>query len=294
MSLGRFDYFAPRGIGEAIDLLREHGGQARLLAGGTNLMVQLRQRAIEPRVLVGLKKIAGLNRIEYDPRKGLTIGAMALLADVAAHPEIKAHYPAIAGAAAGTATAQIRNMGTVVGNICNASPAADNVPALLAMDAAVQVAGPSGERTLALTDFFSGPGRTVLERGEMVLSVTVPPPQAHTGVVYRSFSGRGRLDCTTVGIGALITLDGDGDTCLNSRIAVGACAPTPMRAFAAEKRLMGQRVDPAAIAAVSQQVVLEASPISDLRADADYRLHIIKVMTCRVIQEACHMARGRH
>lgn len=291
MSLG-FDYFSPRSVVEAIDLLKEHGGQARLLAGGTNLMVQMRQRAIEPRVLVGLKKIAGLNRIEYDPRKGLTIGAMALLADVAAHPEIKAHYPAIAGAAAGTATVQIRNMGTVVGNICNASPAADNVPALLAMDAAVQVAGPSGERTLSLTDFFSGPGRTVLDGSEMVLSVTVPPPQAHTGVVYRGFSGRGRLDCTTVGIGASITLD--GDTCLNSRIAVGACAPTPMRAFAAEKRLIGQRIDPATIEAVSQQVALEASPISDLRADADYRLHIIKVLTCRVIQEACHMARGRH
>ncbi len=290
MSFGKFDYFAPRTIEEIIDLLKKHGDRACLMAGGTNLMVQLRQQAIEPKVLVGLKQIAGLNRIEFDPKTGLTIGAMALLADVAAHREIRTYYPAIAGAAAQTATVQIRNMGTVVGNICNASPAADNVPALLVMDASVQVAGPSGRRSIPINDFFKGPGRTALESAEVVTDVTVPPPQAGTGVVYRSFSGRGKLDCTTVGIGALITID--GDACRNFRIAVGACAPTPMRAFAAEKMLIGKRIDQGALDAVSEQVALETNPISDLRADADYRLHIVKVQTRRVIEDACRMARS--
>jgi len=289
MSFGQFDYFAPRTIEEAIDLLKEHGPEARVLAGGTNLMVQMRQRAVEPKVIVALKKIAGLDRIEFDPCEGLTIGATALLANVAAHPEIRTHYPAVSDAAARTATAQIRNMGTVVGNICNASPSADNVPALLVMDATILIEGSSGQRAMALENFFKGPGRTALDTAEILTAVTVPPPQPRTGVVYRSFSGRGKLDCTAVGIGVLITLD--SDTCLNFRIAVGACAPTPIRAFEAETLLIGRRIDPAILDAVAQQVALETRPISDQRADADYRLHLTKIFTRRVIEEACRMAR---
>lgn len=289
MSCGRFDYFAPRTVEQAVALLKEHGERARILAGGTNLMVQIRHKAIAPEVVVGLKRIEGLDTITFDPDKGLTIGAMALLADVAAHPRIKTHYPAIANAAARTATVQIRNMGTVIGNICNASPSADNVPALLVMDAAVLTAGPAGGRTIALKDFFTGPGRTVLERHELVTAVHVPLPAEHTGVVYRSFSGRSKLDCTTVGISVLITLN--GDTCQNVRIAVGACAPTPMRAFEAEKTMIGQPVEQV-LEAVSDQVAFEASPITDQRADADYRLYMIKVLTRRVIEEASRMARS--
>lgn len=289
MSLGQFDYFAPRTIEEAIDLLKKHGTQARVLAGGTNLMVHMRHRAFQPKVLIGLKKIAELNSIDFDPDRGLTIGAMALLGEVAAHSQIQTHYPAIAAAAAQTATVQIRNMGTVVGNICNASPSADNVPTLLVMDATVAVAGPSGKRIIPLKDFFKGPGQTILDGAEIVTAVTVPPPPSRTGVIYRSFSGRGTLDCSTVGIGVLITLD--GEICQNFRIAIGACAPTPIRAYDAEQLLIGQCVDQKAIEAVSNQVCLETRPISDLRADADYRLHLVKVLTSRVIEEAYQLAR---
>jgi carbon-monoxide dehydrogenase medium subunit len=290
MSIGKFDYYAPATLDEAIDLLKTHGSRARLMAGGTDLMVKMRLRAISPEVVISLKNIPDLDTLSVDPRKGLTIGATALLADVAAHPEIRAHFPAIAAAANETANVQVRNMGTVVGNLCNASPSADTAPTLLVMEATVHIVGPNGERTLPLGEFFKGPGMTALAPDEIVTAVSVPPPSSNTGVMYLSFSGRGKLDCSTVGIGALVTLD--GDTCRAARIAIGACAPTPMRATEAETMLTEKALDEKLLRAASLKAAEETQPIDDLRASAAYRLKVVEVLTCRVLTEACKFARA--
>jgi len=290
MSIGKFDYFAPATLDEAIDLLKTYGSRARIMAGGTDLMVKMRLRAISPEVLVSLKNIPGLDTLRADPQKGLTIGATALLADVAAHPEIRAHFPAIAAAANDTANVQVRNMGTVVGNLCNASPSADNAPTLLVMEATVHIAGSNGERTLPLADFFKGPGMTALAPDEIVTAVSVPPPAPNTGVMYLSFSGRGKLDCSTVGIGALMTLE--GDTCQAARIAIGACAPTPIRATAAETLLTGKTVGEELFRAASLKAADETRPIDDLRASAAYRLKVVEVLAYRVLTEASKLSRA--
>jgi carbon-monoxide dehydrogenase medium subunit len=290
MSIGKFDYFAPESLEEAFDLLKQHGESARVVAGGTDLMVKMRLGAISPKVLVSIKKIPGLDTLTVDPEKGLTIGATALLADVAAHPEIRALYPAIAAAASDTANVQVRNMGTVVGNLCNASPSADNAPTLLVMGATVHIAGASGERTLPLDQFFKGPGRTALASDEIVTAVSVPPVPEKTGVMFLSFSGRGKLDCSTVGIGALVTME--GDTCKSAKIAIGACAPIPMLAPETEKMLAGGTVDEGLLRSASQKAAKETSPIDDLRASAAYRLRMVEVLAYRVLTEACRIARS--
>jgi len=289
MSIGNFDYFAPQSLDEAVELLKKHGPRARVMAGGTDLMVKMRMRAIAPGVIVSIKGIRGLDGITADSQKGLTIGATALLSDVASHPDINADYPAIAAAAGDTANVQVRNMGTVVGNLCNASPSADNAPTLLVMGATLRIIGPGGERRLPLSDFFRGPGVTALASGEIVTSVSVPKPPPNTGVVYQSFSGRGKLDCSTVGVGVLMTMR--GDTCENTRIAIGACAPIPMFAAAAEKMLIGQTVNEALLKTASQKASEETRPIDDVRASATYRLRVVQVLTYRVLLEACAIAR---
>ncbi len=289
MSIGKFDYHAPRSLDEALELLKKHGSRATVMAGGTDLMVKMRLRAIAPEVIVNIKGIKGLDAITVDSEKNLTIGATALLSDVAAHPDINTYYPAIAAAAGDTANVQVRNMGTVVGNLCNASPSADNAPTLLVMGATVRIIGPAGERTIPLGDFFKGPGATALAPNEIVTAIFVPAPPPSTGVVYNSFSGRGKLDCSTVGVGVLMTIG--GDVCENARIAIGACAPIPMFAAAAEKMLIGQTVDDALLRTASKKASQETSPINDVRASATYRLRVVEVLTYRVLLEACAIAK---
>lgn len=290
MSLARFEYFAPESLAEAIALFEEKGRQARILAGGTDLMVKIAHKILFPTALISLKKVNGLDKIEFDPKNGMTIGAMALLADVAKHPDIKKHYPAVAAAAQNTANVQVRNMGTVVGNLCNASPSADNAPALLCLDALVNIIGPRGERQISLVDFFRGPGVTALEPAEIVTAVKIPPPLSHCGMTYNSLSARGKLDCSAVGVAALVVLK--GDICRKARIVIGACAPVPMRAERSEEILTDTSLDDDLIRKAAMTAGQEAMPISDLRATADYRLKMVNVLTMRVLFEARRLALG--
>jgi carbon-monoxide dehydrogenase medium subunit len=291
MSLLSFEYFAPTSLDEAMSLLSEKGRDARLMAGGTDLLVKIQHRVLRPKAIIGLKKIKGLDRIAFDRKNGLTIGATALLADVAAHPDILKHYPAVAVAAAGTANVQVRNMGTVIGNLCNASPSADNAPTLLVMGARVQIAGPQGSRQMPLCDFFKGPGMTALEPAEIVTAVCVPLPPAHSGVVYQSLSARGKLDCSAVGVAALLSVE--GQVCRMARIGVGACAPIPMRAAKAEKILIGHALEHDLIQKAALSASKETRPITDLRASADYRWKMVAVLTIRVLCEALKAARPK-
>jgi carbon-monoxide dehydrogenase medium subunit len=241
-----------------------------------------------PKCIVNLKRIAGLDAITVDKTNGLTIGATALLADVAAHKGIRRHYPTVAEAAGATANVQIRNMGTVVGNLCNASPSADNAPTLMAMAATVDIAGPTGSRSVLLDQFFQGPGITALKAGEIVTAVRVPPPVAGSGTAYHSLSQRGNLDCSAVGVGTMVILN--GNHCTDARIIVGACAPVPMRTRAAEKMLIGKKMTDTLIRQAAQKASEETSPITDVRASAPYRWKMVSVLTIRALTDARKMA----
>ena len=289
MPAPHFDYLAPTTVDEAVAALVKGGDDARVMAGGTDLMVKIRHRVLSPKQIISLKRIDGLDAITFDEKSGLTIGATALLADVASHPAIREHYPTVAEAAESTANVQVRNMGTVVGNLCNASPSADNAPTLLALNAMVNIAGPSGTRSIPLDEFFRGPSISALETGEIVTSVAVPAPPKGTGTAYISVSQRGQLDCSAIGLGARVTMD--GDRCTEARIVVGACAPIPMRAKAAEKILIGQELTDDVIRQAAQKTSEETSPIDDVRASAAYRLKVTTVITIRALTDARKMAK---
>lgn len=288
MPAAQFDYIAPTSVDEAVAALVKGGRDTRVMAGGTDLIVKIRHRMLFPKCIVNLKRIAGLDAITVDKTNGLTIGATALLADVAAHKGIRRHYPTVAEAAGATANVQVRNMGTVVGNLCNASPSADNAPTLMAMAATVDIAGPTGSRSMPLDQFFQGPGITALKTGEIVTAIRVPPPVAGSGTAYHSLSQRGKLDCSAVGVGTMIVLK--GDHCTDARIIVGACAPVPMRTRAAEKMLIGKGITDTLIRRAAQKASEETSPITDVRASAPYRWKMVSVLTIRALTDARKMA----
>ena len=288
MPAARFDYIAPTTVDAAVAALVEGGRDTRVMAGGTDLLVKIRHRMLSPKRILSLKKIAGLDAITVDKKSGLTIGATALLADVAAHKGIRRYYPTVAEAAGGTANVQVRNMGTVVGNLCNASPSADNAPTLMAMGAIVDIAGPTGCRSMALDQFFQGPGLTALKTGEIVTAIRVPFPAAGSGTAYHSLSQRGKLDCSAVGVGTMVILK--GDRCTDARIIVGACAPVPMRTLAAEKMLIGKKITDTLIRKAAQTASEETSPITDVRASAPYRWKMVSVLTIRALTDARKMA----
>ncbi|MFO7716649.1 FAD binding domain-containing protein [Desulfosarcina sp.] len=288
MPVSRFEYIAPKSIEEALAALARGGKETRIIAGGTDLLVKIRHRMLFPRLLVSLKGIDGLNAITFDRKNGLTIGATALLADVATHPAIRRYYPTVAEAAGSTANVQVRNMGTVVGNLCNASPSADNIPTLMAMDATAVIAGPEGYRRVALDQFFQGPGLTALAAGEIVTAITVPPPPAGSGTAYHSISQRSKLDCSAVGVGAMVVMK--AQDCTAVRLVVGACAPVPMRTHKAEKMLTGKPMTDALVRRAAQAASEETSPITDVRASAPYRWKMVSVLTIRALTDARKMA----
>lgn len=284
MRFPHFDYYAPTTIEEAIGLLQSKGPEARVMAGGTDLLIKMRHAGLTLKAVIALKNIAGLDAITVDRDAGLTIGATALLADVAAHKDILKYYPTVAEAAAGTANVQVRNMGTVVGNLCNASPAADNAPTLLALGAEVHIQGPAGKRAMPLEEFFKGPGINALGEAEIVTAVHAPALGINSATGYISLSARGQLDCSAAGTGVKLTLS--GSVCEDIRIFISACGPTPIRARKTEDALRGKEMTDEVIDSASAQTLTEILPITDLRASADYRTKMVNVLTRRAIRQA--------
>lgn len=290
MTVTKFDYLAPERIEEVCLLLERHEG-AMIIAGGTDLLVKIRHRLVKPHVVIGLKNIKDLNRISFHEKEGLTIGATALLVDVATHPVIVKRYPAVARAAQVTATIQVRNKGTVIGNLCNAAPSADNAPTLIAMGAEVTIMGMKGERRLPLDKFFKGPGLTALEKGELVTSVCVPVPPSFSGTSYQYISARSKVDIAAANVGVMVTLS--GEVCQEGRIVLGAVAPIPMRAVKSESLLKGKPWKSELIDNVGILASEECEPISDVRASANYRRKMVEVLTKRALNEAYDRARGK-
>jgi carbon-monoxide dehydrogenase medium subunit len=288
MTVSRFQYHAPETLEEAVKLLADKGEGAHLLAGGTDLLMKIRHGLLKPKTVIGLKRIKGLDTITFGPKTGLTIGATALLGQVAAHRDIQRRYPAIAHAARETANIQIRNMGTVVGNLCNAAPSADNAPVLMAMGAEAVLLSVGGERRLPLTEFFKGPGLTAMLPSEILIRINVPPPPPRSCSSYQHISARGKVDISAVGVGVFILLK--GGQCQDIRIVMGAVAPIPMRALKAERMIRGKTLNRALLKEVGLHASKEAKPISDMRATADYRRKMVAVLTRRAVREAAERA----
>lgn len=292
MRLPKFDYFAPRAIETALDSLAAHGEGAHLFAGGTDIMVKMSHGRLKPTCIIGLMGIEGLDGISFHPREGLTIGATARLSEVASHPDILNHYPALAHAVQVMANVEIRNMGTVAGNLCNAAPSADTAPPLMSMGAEVVLASLKGERRLPLDQFFKGPGLTRMEHGEIMTSIHVPPPRPKSGASYMRISGRCGVDIAAVGVGVMATFNGKG--CKEARIVLGAVAPVPMRATKTEDLLKGRHWTQDLIETGGDLAAEEAKPISDVRASAEWRRKMVAVLTTRTLGEAYERARRRY
>jgi carbon-monoxide dehydrogenase medium subunit len=290
--MARFEYLEAHTLRQAIAMLQRYGDQARIVAGSTDFLVRWRLGAWQPQYVINLQHISSLDRVNYSPRQGLRLGALVTMRTLETHPLVRQHYPALAAAAATFAGVQVRNLATVGGNVCNASPAGDTLPALLAFQARCRVVGSSGERWVPIDQFFLGPGRTALEPGEVLAELRLPPPLPSSGSLYIKHSPRGAMDIVTVGVASVVSLAEDGRVCRDVKIALGAVAPTPIRAYTAEEKLRGQHITPELIAAAAQEAQARAIPIDDIRGSAAYRKSMTAVLTQRTLERAIDMARA--
>jgi carbon-monoxide dehydrogenase medium subunit len=285
----RFEYAEPRTLHEAAALLNEGQGRASLLAGGTDLLVEIKEHIRWPAQVINLKKIAGLDGLKYDEVDGLHLGALVTGRRVETDPLVRQHYAGLAQAAQDLGSIQVRNRATVVGNLCRASPSADTAPPLIADEATIRLFGLAGERELPLEHFFTGPGKTVLGPDEIAVSLRLPPPRPQTGKVYLKHGRRKAMELATVGVAVALTMD--GERCRDVSIVLGAVAPTPIRAPGAEAVLRGAIADAERIATAARAARSEARPISNVRASAEYRGEMVEVLTRRALERARELAR---
>ena len=287
----RFEYFAPQSLAEAIALFGEKGEGGRALAGGTDLVPQIKEGTDKipmPAYVVSLRRLPELRGIEFSERDGLRIGAAVTMAELAESPVVRERYRALADGAGVVGSVQTMNMATVGGNVCNAAPSADTAPSLLAYEAVAVIAGPGGERELPLAAFWRGPNATALQPGELLHELRLPVPPPNTGGVYVRQTPRKQMDIAVVGVAVLLTFD--GDRIQRARLALGAVAPTPIRAGEAEAALEGQTVSDSLFAKAAEAAAAEARPISDQRGSAEFRRHLVQVTTERCLQEAARRA----
>lgn len=281
-----FEYHVPRDLGEALDLLSKYGASAKLIAGGTDLIPKVKAGVMKFDHLVSMKELRGLDRISFDPEKGLTIGSMTRLREAEASGAVKKYYPALWTGAHSMANTQIRNRGTIVGNICNAVPSADMAPSLLVYRAQVMIAGKNGARAVPIEEFFTGVCRTVVAPDEIVTGLFIPAPAAGAFSVYYKYTIRKGLDLAMIGAAACVAFEKDG-TVKDAAIALGAVAAVPKRAPKTEALIKGKRLTEELIAEAAKTASREdCSPISDIRATADYRREMVRVHVRDALRKA--------
>jgi CO/xanthine dehydrogenase FAD-binding subunit len=288
-----FDYYAPNTLDEAIALLHELREGARPVAGGTDIVVQMKEGRTKfpyPQMVVSLDRISELRGITFSDKDGLRIGAGTTMSEIAAHPIIRERYQALAEGAGVVGSYQTMNMGTIGGNVCNAAPSADTAPPLLVFEADCVIVGPTGRRTIPLTQFFRGPGLTSLEPGELLAELRLPTPRTGTASAYQRHTPRKQMDIAVVGVAAALGIKSGKIS--HARVALGAVAPMPIRASRAEAALEGHPVSDDVFAKAAEAAAAEASPIADVRGSADFRSHLVKVMTARMLSLAAERAKG--
>jgi xanthine dehydrogenase FAD-binding subunit len=288
-----FEYAAPRSVQEAVELLCRANADARPLAGGTDLIAQMKENRQSPALVVDVKGIPDLNVLSFDETAGLRLGAAVSCTRIARFAPARARYHALVEACALIGSVQIQNRAAVGGNFCNATPSADTVPPILCYDGIVVIAGPDGRRRIPAEEFFIGPGQTVLAQGEIVVELAIPPPPRCSGAAYLRFIPREEMDIAVAGVGSLVELSDDGMCCQQARIALAAVAPTPVRAREAEDFLAGKTADKQVFAQVAELAARAAKPISDVRGSAAYRIELVKVLTRRSLRKACERVSGQ-
>ncbi|RMF84025.1 MAG: xanthine dehydrogenase family protein subunit M [Nitrospinota bacterium] len=286
-----FAYAAPRTVDEAVSLLAQHGERARVLAGGTDILVQLREGKRTVDLLVDIKHIPEVNQLTYTPGEGLRLGAAVPCHKIYEQAEVAAAYPGLIDAVSLIGGIQIQGRATVGGNLCNASPAADTIPALIVHRATCLIAGPQGTREVAVEQFCTGPGETVLQPGELLLALHLPPPPPHFGAYYLRFTPRNEMDIAVVGVGASVVLHEDHTRFASARIALGAVAPTPLLASEAGEVLTDKVISEEHIQQAAEAAQAVARPIDDMRGTAEYRRHLVGVLTRRALRGAVERAK---
>lgn len=282
----RFEYLEPETIEEALTMLTRYRGKAKIIAGGTDLMVQMRNKATAPEYVVDITRIPGLDCITFDDHQGLRLGALTTIRALETSTELQRKFSVISQAASQLGSVAIRNVATVGGNLCNALPSAEMSQALVALSAQVRIIGPEGERTVPLDGFFTGVGQTLLKPDELLLEILVPESPPHTSGIYIKHSPRGPIDLATVNVTVLMTMEPDHNVCRDAKIVLGTVSPIPLRARKAENELKGKRINGALMDRAAQAASDEAHPRrGSIRGSFEYKKEMVRVLTGRAIRE---------
>ena len=287
----RFEYLAPNSLEEALAVLRDRGDGVKLLAGGTDMLVQMKEAGLHPPTVISIHALPELKRLEFDESKGLSIGAGVDMWTIASHPVIQRRYTALAEGAGVVGSIQTRNMATIGGNVANAAPSADTSPPAVVFDAVPEIVRAQGSRETTVEELFSGPGKTLLSPDEIVVSFRLPAPAPHTGSVYQRHTPRKIMDIAVVGVGIRLTL-ADNGSIADARICLGAVAPTVIRASDAEESLIGQTPSDDVFERAAELSKEDARPISDVRGSADFRRYLAGAMTKRCLGIALDRAKA--
>lgn len=283
--LPELQYVKPASLSEASKFLAEHEGAAKPFSGGTDSFVRLRDGVLKLDFLVDIKGLEGTKTLSFDPQKGLTIGAAVTMNQVAKHPDVVKHYPNLAQAADSVASYQLRNRATIIGNICNASPAGDTIGTCMIMDGVLKVHGVDGARDVPLNSFFLAPGRTVLKPGDVVVAITLPvPPKGLVGT-YKKL-GRNRIgDLSIVGVAVVGFPTSESKSGYRFRVALASVAPVPFESFKAETVLSSGKITDELIEEASVAAMESVKPIDDVRGSARYRKFMVRNLTREAITE---------
>lgn len=285
-----FEYREPNTLEETIRILAGEGPRALPLAGGTDLLVRMKQGVLAPSILVNLKKIAGLDRIERSAAGGTTIGALTTIATVERSEPLRKTHPVLIQAAGLLGSPSIRTLATLGGNVGRASPAADMVPALITLKSLIIAEGPTGKKEIPIDAFFKGPGSTVLGPAEIITAIVLPDPAPASGAAYLKLGRREGMDCALVGVAAALTLGGD-DQVVEARLAIASCGPVPLRAADAEAVLLAGPLDEGRLQEAAWATAGNSCPITDMRACSDYRKEMVEVLAYRALRAAWQTAR---
>ena len=288
-----FEYCAPKTLRETVSLLAEKNGDARILAGGTDLIVQLRSKRFETERVIDIKHVPELNELSFGNRKGLVIGAGVPCWRVYNDAEVVDRYPGLIDSASIIGGIQIQGRATLGGNLCNASPSADTTPSPIAHSAVCHIVGLEGKRSMPVEEFCVAPGKNALNPGELLVSLQVPANKKNQGAHYQRFIPRNEMDIAVVGVGSWVELANRGKEFKKARIALASVGPTPIFASAASEALVGRAVSEEAIAAAGEAAQSVARPISDMRGPAEFRMHLVGVLVKRTLEGAIARAKGQ-
>lgn len=287
-----FEYISAGSVEEVVGLMASNNGRARILCGGTDLLVQLREKRKTAELLIDIKNIPELTSILYDAQTGLWIGAAASCYTICHDKTVTECYPGLVDAVQLIGGIQIQYRASIGGNLCNASPAADSIPALIVHEASCVLTNGSGTREVPAEQFCVAPGKNILQHGEFLLAIKVPPPRASSGAHYLRFIPRNEMDIAEVGAGAAVTLDETKQKIVSARIALGAVAPTPLLVEEAGAFLTGKEITSEHIQETARIAQAAARPISDLRGTTEHRRHLCGVLTLRALEKAVERARA--